>query len=201
MGGVFRHRLTIGILTGMAKLMGQWPSLKTPGLLTRLVATVSEPARLQVEAAAGEGYRRLEPVLQALPESITLLRGPVLGFSMQADGCLLGPGRIVIFSLLHWQGAIAVDEKGAWTGAGGRVDLGRPDRRAALFANRLSHSGLAGSLDVEPIVILTGGPIRYSGPTEALLVPLDELEGYLVTAFQAGAPQAPLALINTLLGR
>lgn len=198
---VFRYRLTIGILTGMAKTMGQWPSLKAPGLVTRLTARVSEPARLQAEAAAGEGYRRVETALQDLPDAVTLLRGPVLGFSMQVDGCLLGPGRIVLFTLLHWKGTITLNEQGAWTGSAGRVDLGRPDRRAALFADRLSHSGLAGSLDVEPIVILTGGPISYAGTAEALLVPLDELDGYLATAFADGAPLGPLTLINTLLGR
>lgn len=201
MGEVFRHRLTIGILTDMAKLMGQWPTPKAPGLLTRLTARVSEAARLQAEAAAGEGYRRLEPVLTHLSDSITLLRGPVLGFSMRVDGALLGPGRVVLFSLLHWRGAIGLNEQGAWTGFGGRVDLGRPDRRAALFAEKLLHSGLAGSLDIEPIVILTAGPISYAGATEALLVPLDDLDGYLATAFQEGAPLAPLALINTLIGR
>lgn len=185
----------------MAKFMGKWPSPKAPGLLTRLTASVSESARLQAEAATGEGYRRVESVLQNAPESITLLRGPVLGFSMRADGCLVGPGRVVLFSLLHWKGAITLNQQGAWTGLGGRVDLGRPDRRAALFADRLRHSGLAGSLDVEPIVILTGGPISYAGATEALLVPLDELDGYVATAFPDGAPNAPLALINTLLGR
>lgn len=198
---VFRRRQTIGILTGMAKTMGRWPSLKAPGLMTRLTARVSEPARLQAEAATGEGYRLVERALQALPESVTLLRGPVLGFSMQVDGCLLGPGRVVLFGLLHWKGAISLNENGAWTGLGGRVDLGRPDRRVALFADRLRHSGLAGALDVEPIVILTGGPISYSGAAEALLVPLEELDSYLATAFPDGAPLGPLTLINTLLGR
>lgn len=180
--------------------MGQWPSLKAPGLLTRLTANVSEPARLQAEAAVGEGYRLVESVLQGLPDTVTLLRGPVLGFSMKVDGCLLGPGRVVLFTLLHWKGRIAVNEEGAWTGQG-RVDLGRPDRRAALFADRLRHSGLAGSLDVEPIVIVTGGSISYAGASEALLVPLIELETYLATAFTEGAPLAPLTLIDTLLGR
>lgn len=181
--------------------MGQWPSLKAPGLLTRLTANVSESARLQAEAAAGEAFRLVESALQGLPDTVTLLRGPVLGFSMQVDGCLLGPGRVVLFSLLHWKGAITVNEQGAWTGAAGRVDLGRPDRRVALFADRLCHSGLAGSLDVEPIVILTGGPISYTGASEALLVPLDELEEYLATAFSEGAPLGSLTLIDTLLGR
>lgn len=185
----------------MTKLMGQWPVLKPPGLLTRLTAPLNDAARLKVEGAAGEPFRRLEARIQSQPDFVTLLRGPRLGFSMQADGCLLGSGRVVVFSVLHWRGAIHLNEEGAWTGQGGRVDLGRPDRRAALFANRLQFSGLAGALDVEPIVIATGGPIRYAGPTEALLIPEEELEAYLETAFQPDATYAPLDLINTLLGR
>lgn len=185
----------------MTKLMGNWPTLKAPGILTRLTASVSEPARLQAEAAGGLPFERVEPILKRLDDSVTLLRGPLLGFSMRADGALLGPGRVVVFSLLHWRGTIGQNEMGAWTGAAGRVHLGRPDRRAALFADRLRHSGLAGELDVEPIVIVTGGALTYAGATEALLVPLDDLESYLATAFLAGAPTAPLALINTLLGR
>jgi hypothetical protein len=185
----------------MAKLMGQWPSFKSPGLLTRLTTRINEAARLQVEAAAGLPFGRVEPVIQSQPDSVTLLRGPVLGFSMKADGCLLGPGRVVVFSLLHWRGAIALNDQGSWVGQAGRLDLGRPDRRAALFANRLQFSGLAGALDVEPVVITTGGPVSYAGPTEALLIPLEDLDGYLETAFQPEGPYAPLDLINTLLGR
>lgn len=201
MGWAFRSCQTIGILVCMAKMMGSWPSLKAPGLLTRLTANLTESARLQAEAAAGEGYRRVESVLQELPATVTLVRGPRLGFSMQVDGCLLGPGRVVLFALLHWSGAITLNEQEAWTGLKGRVDLGRPDRRVALFADRLRHSGLAGELDVEPIVILTGGSISYAGAAKALLVPLAELDRYLETAFPDGGPLAPLSLINTLLGR
>jgi hypothetical protein len=185
----------------MAKLMGRWPTQRAPGLLSRLTAWVSETARLQVEAATGEGFRRLEPYVAALPDSVTLLRGPVLGFSMSVDGCLLGPGRVVVFNVLHWKGPIGQSEKGGWTGAGGRVDLGRPDRRAALFADRLRFSGLAGSLDVEPILILTGGPIQYSGTEpEAVLVPLVEFPAYAATAFQPDGPACSyMRLIHTLL--
>ncbi len=171
----------------MAKVVGKIPEAARLGLLGSIAARLNDAARLKAEFESGEGVRRLLPVLEALPDGVTVVVRPTLGF-FQADFGVVGPGRVLVINTLHWQGRIKLDEKDLWLGQGGSVtvQLGRPDRRAKLFAERLEYSGNARGFQVEPLVIRTLGAIEFDGPLVAPMIGLEETAAYLAARFPDG---------------
>jgi hypothetical protein len=184
----------------MARIVGTLPDEPRRSLLGGLAATVNAVARQKAEMEAGQGLRRLVPLLGQLPDAITVLVGPTLGWMMQADVAVIGPGRVLVISAVHWKGKITAGMEQEWRGAGS-IDLGRPDRRAAYFAKRLEFSGHAGALSVEPVVVFTDGPVDFQGPEPlAALVHWDEALELLASAFPPDAPSGDAAELVKLLG-
>lgn len=165
----------------MAKILGKLPAKKPRDRVRRVTALVSGTARLQAEKEEGYGPHKLADQLGSmdLPEGVTIILRPTLAF-LDADICIIRPGKVLVINSLHWAGEIGHGKKGEWTGAGGAVDLGRPDRRAHLFCDRLAFSGLARGFELQPVVIFTGGPVNYLGEEpQALLIQWAELEEFL----------------------
>lgn len=170
----------------MAKIIGQLPEAPRRGLGTALMARLNETARLKAEMEEGEGLRRLFPLLEALPDNVAVVLKPTLGF-MRIDCCIIGPGRIMVIKTAHYKGTIKPGEQGEWRGGGGAIDLGRPDRLANTFCDRLQFSGNARGFEVEPVVFFTAGPVGFeAGESLATLVPWEEAVGFLVTRFPPG---------------
>jgi hypothetical protein len=183
----------------MAKIIGTLPTETRRHWLGALAAHVSPTARRRAALESGEGLRRLASLLPALPECVTAILRPSLGF-MQVDCCLLGPDRVLVVETLHWAGKIAAGERGEWLGAGS-VDLGRPDRRAFVLADRLAYSGHARGFRVEPVVICTDGPVEFVGPPPLTrVVPWAEAPEFLAECFARteGAGGDLTALIGLL---
>jgi hypothetical protein len=185
----------------MAKIYGQLPGAARRGLVSALMARLSETARLQVEMEEGEGLRRLFPLLEALPDNVTVVLKPTLGF-MRIDCCIIGPGRIIVLKTAHYKGTVKAGEQGEWRGGAGTIDLGRPDRLANTFCDRLQFSGNARGFAVEPVVIFTAGPVEFEAGTPlATLVPWEEAAGFLTVQFPDGvdgfSPEALITLLTT----
>lgn len=174
----------------MAKILGKLPAKKKREFMRSMTALVSDRGRLQAELEEGYGPHALAERLQAiaLPDGVTIILRPTLAF-LNADACIIGPGKVLVLTALHWSGEIGQGgKKGEWTGAKGGVDLGRPDRRAHLFCDRLAYSGLSKGFELEPVVVFTAGPVTYVGGEEPLatLVQWAELEEFLQKRFPAG---------------
>lgn len=183
----------------MAKIVGQIQDRAPRGWISVLTGRLSPAARLRAEASAGEGLRRLLPLLESLPEAVTAVLHPSLGF-MAADCCVVGPTGVLVVQTVHWTGPIRTGEKGEWL-AGGR-DLGRPDRQAAVFADRLRFTEYAAGLPVQPAVIFTAGEVQRPEGAEAVLVPWDQAGRFLREQFPDGLTgQAPPELIQVLAAR
>lgn len=182
----------------MVKRIGTVPEGKRRGLLSSVTAQVSEKARLQAEMAEGAGLRRLVGAAEHLADHVTLVIRPQLGF-MNVDACLIGAGKVLVINTLHWQGKITAGLQDEWVG-GGSVDLGRPDRRAHVFADRLSFAGLAAGFAVEPVVVVTAGAVDMTGLQPlSRLVQWAEAEAFLTQQFPPGvAGFDPTALIKAL---
>jgi|GEM_PF-2981324 len=181
----------------MANIIGRLTEKKKRDLLRSVTALVSGTARMQAELEEGFGPHLLADRLTAmsLPDSVTIVLRPTLAF-LHADICLIAPGKVLVLNALHWAGPIGQGKKGEWTGANGSVDLGRPDRRARLFAERIEYSGLTKGLEVEAVVVSTAGDLSYAGSeAEAKLIQSSQLEEYLHTTLPknvAGFPTAEL---------
>ncbi|MFZ5826751.1 MAG: nuclease-related domain-containing protein [Bacillota bacterium] len=163
------------------------PEKKQRDLLRSVTSLVSGTAKLQAEMEEGHGPHVLVERLKelSLPENVTIILRPTLAF-LNADVCMIGPGRVLVINALHWTGEVGQGKKGEWTGARG-VDLGRPDRRAQLFCDRLAYSGLAKGFELEPVVVFTAGPVMYhGGEPEAALVQWDALEDFLRRSLPSG---------------
>lgn len=177
----------------MVKCIGAIPEAKPRSWRHRLTAPLSAVARQVAELEEGAGLRRLAGRLAALDlgDRAVLVVRPALGF-MTVDLCLIGPGRALVMNALHWAGDIVPGKKGEWRGAGGKVDLGRPDRRARVFCDRLAFSGRARSIALEPVVVFTAGPARcLSDDAEAALVQWDELEPFVHSRIHPSAVGFP----------
>lgn len=184
----------------MAKIIGTLPEEPRRSLLGSLAATVNPLARQKAEMEAGHGLRRLAALLEQLPEHVTVLLRPKLGWMMDADCCVLGPGRVLVISAFHWKGKISGGVNEEWLGTGG-LDLGRPDRRAAYFAKRLDYSPHFAGMTVEPVVVFTDGPVDFQGPVPvATLVYWEEALHLLSDAFPTGADPVDLSELVGLLG-
>ncbi len=185
----------------MANITGRLSEKKKRELLRSVTSLISGTSRMQAELEEGFGPHVLAGRLESmdLPDNVTIVLRPTLAF-LHADLCLVAPGKVLVVNALHWSGPMAPGKKGEWTGAKGSVDLGRPDRRAVLFADRLQWSGLAKGLEVEPVVVSTAGDVTYSGgEPEARLVPWSELDAYLTAALPAGVAGFPtLELIKAI---
>lgn len=185
----------------MALVLGRVPKAASRSVLGSLKARFSDAGRQQVEFEEGEGLFRLLGLLKALSSHVTAVVRPSLGF-MDVDGCAASPGRLLVVNTLHWSGDVAADETGAWTGFGGRVGLGRPDRRAHAFADRLSFSGRVDGFHVRAAVIVTGGPVRLLGADpEAEVVQWAEAARWLQGALDSTDGPDPTTFIESLLGQ
>jgi hypothetical protein len=189
-GSLLHKPVSFGYTSNMAKILGKLLAKKQRAFVRSMTALVSEVARLQAEMEEGYGPHVLAERLRELdlPDSVTIVLRPTLAF-LTADACIIGPGKVLVISALHWSGEIGQDgKKGEWTGAKGGVDLGRPDRRAHLFCDRLAFSGLAKGFELEPVVVFTGGPVKYLGgeQPQATLVQWTELEAFLKQRLPAG---------------
>ncbi len=185
----------------MVKRIGAIPETKPRKWRHRLTAPLSAFARQVAELEEGVGLRLLTERLSSmdLGDRAVLVVRPTLGF-LSADLCLVGPGRALVMSALHWAGDIAPGPKGEWRGAGGKVDLGRPDRRARLFCDRLAFSGHARGIALEPVVVFTAGPARCLGTDpEATLVQWDELESFVASRIHPAAVGFPAAELIRLI--
>lgn len=174
----------------MARVIGTLPPKKQRNVMGTVTALVSDLRRVEAEMVEGWGPHRLAERLGelALPEGITILLRPTLAF-LHVDLCIIAPNRLLLINALHWKGLIQPGEKEKWFGGKGSVDLGRPDRRARLFCDRLDYSGLAAGFAVEPVVLFTAGPVEFqAGPAEATLVQWDELDGFLRQRLADAAP-------------
>lgn len=172
----------------MAKVIGKLTDVKKRKLLHNVTAAVSTSARLQAELEEGHGPHLLAERLRSLdlPDDVTIILRPTLSF-LNADIGIVAPGKILIINALHWAGDIGQGKKGQWTGAGGRVDLGRPDRRAHIFCDRLAYSGLGRGFEPQAVVVFTGGAVRYLGEEpQATLVQWAELEEFLRKSLPSG---------------
>lgn len=173
----------------MAKILGKLAEKKKREFVRSMTAMVSDLARLQAEMEEGFGPHELAERLKglALPDSVTVVLRPTLAF-LAADACIIGSGKVLVFTALHWAGDIGQDgKKGEWTGGRGGIDLGRPDRRAHLFCDRLAYSGLARGFEIEPVVLFTAGPVQYLGEQpQATLVQSAELEEFIRQRFPDG---------------
>jgi hypothetical protein len=168
-------------------------------LLGSLAAVVSPAARQRAEMEAGQGLRRLVGVLEELPDYVTVILRPAMGWMLHADCCVIGPGRVLVISAVHWKGTIAADKDGQWLGTG-YTDLGRPDRHAAYFAQRLAYGPWARGMEVEPVVVFTDGPVKFLGPKPlATLVFWEEARALLLEPFPPGAAPPDVADLVQLL--
>lgn len=187
----------------MAKILGKLAEKKQRDLVRSMTALISSTARLQAEMEEGYGPHILVERLKGLdlPENVTVILRATLAF-LNADLCIIGPGKVLVINALHWTGEITQGRKGEWIGARS-VDLGRPDRRAQLFCDRLAYSGLAKGFELEPLVVFTAGPVQYRGEEpEALLVQWDALEDFLRRNLPSGvAGFSTTELIRTLTPR
>jgi len=185
----------------MVKRIGNIPDTKPRSWRHRLTAPLSAAARQVAELEEGVGLRLLAERLSAmdLGERAALVVRPALGF-MSADLCLIGPGRALVINALHWAGDIVPGDKGEWRGGGGKVDLGRPDRRARVFCDRLAFSGHARGIALEPAVVFTAGPAhcKESAP-EAALVQWDELEAFVRSRIHPSAVGFPATELIRLI--
>ncbi|HYF79087.1 MAG TPA: nuclease-related domain-containing protein [Symbiobacteriaceae bacterium] len=183
----------------MAKLIGTLPAEPRRSLLGSLAATVNPVARQRTEMEEGQGIRRLVGLLEQLPDYVTVIVKPSLGWMMYADCCVIGPGRLLVISAVHWKGKISTGKEDEWLGAG-MTDLGRPDRRAAFFAKRVEYGGHAGDMVVEPVVVFTDGPVDFQGPKPlATLVFWDEAQRLLSEVYPAGAEPVDVSGLVQLL--
>lgn len=183
----------------MAKIIGTLPTDRKRGFLNAIASRVSESARLRTEAAEGEGLRLILEVARQLPDQVTVVVSPTLGFMMKAECCVVGPGRVIVINALHFKGGVKEGEKTEWIGTGG-VDLGRPDRRTHLFADRLLFSGNADGFKVEPMVVLTAGPVDFGQlkPMVPVLT-LEEMRAELARLFPPNlVGPDPAGLIRSL---
>jgi hypothetical protein len=170
----------------MAKIIGDLPQGNRRSLVAVLSSRFSEAARLKADREDGEGLRRLTGLLHALPDDVTAVLRPTLGF-MQAECCLIGPGKVLVVQTLHFRGRITVGQKEEWIGHPGSMDLGRPDRRAAVFCDRLAYSGNGRGFSLEPLVICTEGPVELAAPAPlASLIPWADAPRFLAQAFPDG---------------
>lgn len=172
----------------MVKRIGPIPETKPRSWRHRLTAPFSAEARRVAELVEGFGPRLLTERLAAmdLGDRAVLVVRPTLGF-LTVDLCLVGPGRALVMCALHWAGDIVPGRKGEWRGAGGKIDLGRPDRRVRVFCDRLAFSGHARGIALEPAVVFTAGPARCLGTEpEATLVQWDELEAFVRSRIHPG---------------
>ena len=147
---------------------------------------------------AGEGLRRLLPLLEQLPDSVTVFLHPTMGFFGKAECVVAGPGTVLVIATLHWKGIMTKGENSEWRGLG-NVDLGRPDKRAAWFADRLYNGGYTEGLHLEPVVIATAGPVELGGvDCIATMVPWDSAAAFLQQVFAPGGaePERVLALLG-----
>ncbi|HWI66394.1 MAG TPA: nuclease-related domain-containing protein [Symbiobacteriaceae bacterium] len=184
----------------MANVIGKLPEEPRRGLLGSLAATVNPVARQRAEMEEGQGIRRLVGLLEQLPDNVTVIIRPKLGWMMDADLCVIGPGRVLVISAVHWKGRIQTGENEEWRGVPG-TDLGRPDRRAAYFAKRVEYGGRAAGLTVEPVVVFTDGPVSFGGPEPlATLVYWNEALSVLAEVFPAEAPAPEAGELVRLLG-
>lgn len=184
----------------MAKFIGTLPQAPRRSLLGSLSATVNPVARQKAEMQEGEGIRRLAALLEKLPAHVTVLLQPKMGWMMDGDCCVIGPGRLLVMAAVHWKGRIGTGPDEEWRGAGG-TDLGRPDRRAAYFARRLQYSGHAAAFTVEPVVVFTDGPVDFHGPApEATLVYWHEALEVIAGAFQDESEPIDVSELVRLLG-
>lgn len=191
--GAFRYT------ESMANILGNLPKEARRNLIGSLAARVSETARLKAEFDEGEGLRRLVDMVERLPDNVTAVLRPSLGFGLVADAVVIGPGTALVVCTLHWKGAVSEGERGEWLGAG-KTDLGRPDRRAHVFATRLDFSGHARGYQVEPLVVCTEGPVDLKNlETKAPVVQHSEAQAYLAERFRTGAAGFdPSGLIDVL---
>lgn len=166
----------------MARILGEIGT-KNRGLMATVTSRLSNAARLRAEAAEGEGLRRLAPLLEQLPDTVTAILRPTLGF-LRIDCCIIGPGKVMAVQTLHWTGTVAAGEKGQWTS--GRTELGRPDRTVSVFCDRLGFSGRAKGFDLIPVVIGTGGPVHLLVEPQALFVQWEEAAEFLQSSFPHG---------------
>lgn len=184
----------------MAKIIGTLPQAPRRSLLGSLAVTVSPVARQKAEMQEGEGIRRLAALLEKLPANVIVLLQPKMGWMMDGDCCVIGPGRVLVIAAVHWQGWITTGPDEEWRGAGG-TDLGRPDRRAAYFARRLEYSGHAPGLSVEPVVVFTAGPVDFHGPEPvAPLVHWDGAHSVIAGAFGNEPSEVDVSDLVRLLG-
>ncbi|HYF93555.1 MAG TPA: nuclease-related domain-containing protein [Symbiobacteriaceae bacterium] len=157
-------------------------------------------ARQKAEMEDGHGLRRLAGLLKQLADGVTVILQPKLGWMMDADCCVIGPGRVLVISAVHWKGKIIGGPNEEWLGASG-TDLGRPDRRAAYFAKRLDYSGQAAGMTVESVVVFTDGPVDFHGPPlVATLVYWDEALSVLAGAFPPDRGPVDVSELVRLLG-
>lgn len=187
----------------MAKLVGTPPRQRRSNILVTAAAYVNPIMRLKKDMEEGVGRQRLLEVLQQLPDSVTVVVHPTLGLYMHTDFAVIGPGRVMLLCAVHWKGPIGRGrERDEWLGAGA-VDLGRPDKRARMFAERLAYSGHAGRLSVEPVVIMTDGPVQFGGPEpEVPVIQWAEAAQILRETFPPGqAPVESDSLAKLLAGR
>lgn len=183
----------------MAAVFGRLLEAPRRTLLQGLAARLSETARLQAEHEEGAGLRRLLDLLGGLPEPAAVAVRPALGF-MSVDCILAVPGRMLVVNALHWPGALTLSEDGQWAGPGGKVKLGRPDRRSRTFCDRLEHSGQADGMALEPVVVFTAGPVTVAGAAEATLVQWDAAAACFAGAVAAAAGPDPRPLARRLAG-
>lgn len=186
----------------MARIVGTPPKQRRTNILVTAAAYVSPVMRLKKDMEEGMGRQRLLAVLRKLPDSVTVVVHPTLGIYMHTDFAVIGPGRVMLVCAAHWKGAIGRGrEKDEWLGAG-TVDLGRPDRRARLLADRLAYSGHAGALSVEPVVVFTDGPVAFGGPEpEVPLIQWAEAEQILLQTFPPGPAPAETDQLVRLLAK
>lgn len=185
----------------MVKRIGPIPETRPRSWRHRLTAPLSAATRQVAELEEGVGLRLLTERLSAmdLGERSVLVVRPTLGF-MTVDLCLVGPGRALVINALHWAGDIVPGPKGEWRGAGGKVDLGRPDRRARVFCERLAFTGRAWGIVLEPVVVFTAGAARCQGTEpEATLVQWDELDAFVAGRIPASAVGFPAADLIRLI--
>jgi hypothetical protein len=168
----------------LAKIIGNLGPGKRRGVIDTVAARLNEQARLRIEGHEGEGLRRLLPVLERLPDHVTVILRPTLGF-LRIDCCLIGPGRVLVVQTLHWSGKVTTGQKGQWLG--GVVDLGRPDRLATVFCDRLRFSGHVRGFELVPVVLFTAGSVELvRDSSEITLVPWEKAEISLGAAFPSG---------------
>lgn len=190
----------MGYTGGMAKIIGAPPKEARRNLLGTVAAAVSPVARQKLAMEEGEGLRRLLPLLEELPDSVTVFLHPSMGFFGKAECVVAGPGTVLVLATLHWKGKVTKGENNEWRGMG-NVDLGRPDKRASWFADRLYNGGYTEGLHLESVVVCTNGPADLDGvDCIATVVPWDGAARFLEQVFAPGGP-APERLLELLGGR